>query len=75
METIKGSLSKIKILKMSQSPLVRFILDRVNCLITRHSFNFLYKGQEGSDLVVYGVHNSRNQFVVSKFCVMVKSYA
>lgn len=74
METIKGSVSKIKILKLSQSPLVRFSLNGVNCLITKHSLNFLYQVQEGTDLVTCGYYNSRNQFVVSKFCVMPKSY-
>lgn len=75
MQTLKGSVSKIKILKLSQSPLVRFSLDGVNCLITKHSLNFLYQVQEGSDLVICGSYNSRNQFIVRKFCVMAKSYA
>lgn len=74
METIKGSVSKIKILKLSQSPLVRFSLDDINCLIAAHSLNFLYQVKEGTDLVICGAYNSRNQFVVSKFCVMAKSY-
>lgn len=68
METLKGSVSKIKILKLSQSPLVRFNLDDINCLIAAHSLNFLYQVQEGTDLVVCGAYNNRNQFVVSKFC-------
>ena len=75
MQTIKGSVSKIKILKLSQSPLVRFSLDGVNCLITKHSLNFLYQVQDGTDLVICGAYNSRNQFVVSRFCVMAKSYS
>ena len=75
METLKGSVSKIKILKLSQSPLVRFSLDGVNCLITKHSLNFLYQVQEGTDLVACGYYNSKNQFVVSKFCVMAVSNA
>lgn len=75
METIKGTVSKIKILKLSQSPLVRFSLNGINCLITKHSLNFLYQVQEGTDLVVYGYYNSKNQFVVSKFCVMNLSNA
>lgn len=73
METIKGSVSKIKILKLSQSPLVRFSLNGVNCLIIKHSLNFLYQVQEGTDLVTCGYYNSRNQFVVSKFCVINSS--
>lgn len=75
MQTLKGSVTKIKILKLSQSPLVRFSLDGVNCLITKHSLNFLYQVQDGTDLVIVGAYNSRNQFVVSKFCVMAKSLA
>ena len=74
METLKGTVSKIKILKLSQSPLVRFSLDGVNCLITKHSLNFLYQVQDDCQLVICGAYNSRNQFVVSKFCVMAKSY-
>ena len=73
MQTLKGSVAKIKILKLSQSPLVRFSLDGVNCLITKHSLNFLYQVQEETDLVVCGAYNSRNQFVVSKFCVINSS--
>lgn len=70
METIKGSVSKIKILKLSQSPLVRFSLNGVNCLIIKHSLNFLYQVQEETNLVVCGTYNSRNQFVVYKYCIL-----
>ena len=31
MHTIKGTVSKIKVLKLSESPLVRFSLDGANC--------------------------------------------
>lgn len=75
MHTIKGTVSKIKVLKLSESPLVRFSIDGVSCLIARHSLNFLYQVEEDSELVVCGEYNSRKQFVVSKFCVMAKSYA
>lgn len=70
MHTIKGTVSKIKVLKLSESPLVRFSIDGVSCLIARHSLNFLYQVEEDSELVVCGEYNSRNQFVVSKFCVV-----
>ena len=70
MHTIKGTVSKIKVLKLSESPLVRFSIDGVSCLIARHSLNFLYQVEEGTEIVVCGEYNSRNQFVVSKFCVM-----
>ena len=71
MHTIKGTVSKIKVLKLSESPLVRFSLDGANYLITKHSLNFLYQVQEETDLVACGTYNSRNQFVVSKFCPIV----
>ena len=71
MHTIKGTVSKIKVLKLSESPLVRFSLDGANCLITKHSLHFLYQVQEETDLVACGTYNSRNQFVVSKFCPIV----
>lgn len=75
MHTIKGTVSKIKVLKLSESPHVRFSVDGVSCLIARHSLNFLYQVKEGSELVVCGEYNSRNQLVVQKYCVMAKSYA
>lgn len=75
MQTLKGTVSKIKILKLSQSPLVRFSLDEVSCLITSHSLNFLYEVEEHSNIVIAGHYNNRKQFVVSKFCVTTKSYA
>ncbi len=75
MHTIKGTVSKIKVLKLSESPLVRFSIDGVSCLIARHSLNFLYQVEEDSELVVCGEYNSRKQFVVRKFCVLAKSLA
>ena len=75
MHTIKGTVSKIKVLKLSESPLVRFSVDGVSCLIARHSLNFLYQVEEDSELVVCGEYNSRKQFVVRKFCVLAKSLA
>jgi len=72
MITQKGTVSKIKVLKLDASPLVRFSLDDVSCLIRAHSLNFLWEVEEGSEIVVGGSYNSRNQFVVRKYCVMKK---
>lgn len=72
MITINGKVSKIKVLKLDESPLVRFSLDDVSCLIRAHSLNFLWEVDEGSEIVVGGQFNSRNQFVVRKYCVMKK---
>ena len=72
MITQKGTVSKIKVLKLDESPLVRFSLDDVSCLIKIHSLNFMWEVDEGSEIVVGGSYNSRNQFVVRKYCVMKK---
>ena len=73
MKTIKGVVSKIKVLQLSASPLVRFSVDGVSCLIATHSLNFMYEVSEGSEVVVGGEYNSRKQFVVKKYCVLNKS--
>lgn len=70
MITQKGTVSKIKVLKLDESPLVRFSLDDVSCLIRAHSLNFLWEVDEGYEIVVGGSYNSRNQFVVMKYCVI-----
>nr|WP_288744590.1 hypothetical protein [uncultured Enterococcus sp.] len=72
MITINGKVSKIKVLKLDESPLVRFSLDDVSCLIRAHSLNFMWEANEGSEVVVGGQFNSRNQFVVRKYCVVKK---
>ena len=72
MITINGKVSKIKVLKLDESPLVRFSLDDVSCLIRAHSLNFLWEVAEGSEIVVGGQFNSRNQFVVRKYCAIKK---
>lgn len=72
MITQKGTVSKIKVLKLDASPLVRFSLDDVSCLIKIHSLNFMWEVDEGSAVVVGGSYNSRKQFVVRKYCVMKK---
>lgn len=60
-------------LKMSKTPLVRFSLDGVNCLIAAHSLNFLVDVDEGMQIVVAGEYNDRNQFVVRKYSVIGKT--
>lgn len=72
MITQKGTVSKIKVLKLDESPLVRFSLDGTSCLIRVHSLNFMWEVAEGSEVVVGGQFNSRKQFVVRKYCVMKK---
>jgi len=73
MKSMKGVVSKIRVLKMSKTPLVRFSLDGVNCLIAAHSLNFLADVDEGMSIVVAGEYNSRKQFVVRKYTVIGKT--
>ncbi|EOH88009.1 hypothetical protein UAS_00769 [Enterococcus asini ATCC 700915] len=70
METIRGIVSKVKIIKMSERPLVYFKVDEVSCLIATHSLSFLADVAEGSKIVVAGDYNSRKQFVVKKYAVV-----
>ncbi len=73
MKTMKGHVSKIRVLKMSKTPLVRFSIGRANCLIAGHSLNFLADVDEGMQIVVAGEYNSRNQFIVRKYSVIGKT--
>ncbi|MGH1818020.1 hypothetical protein [Enterococcus casseliflavus] len=73
MKTMKGYVSKIRVLKMSKTPLVRFSLDGVNCLIATHSLNFLADVDEGMQIVVAGEFNNRKQFVVKTYSVIGKT--
>lgn len=73
MKSMKGYVSKIRVLKMSKTPLVRFSLDDVNCLIAAHSLNFLADVDEGMQIVVAGEFNDRKQFVVKKYTVIGKT--
>ncbi|OTP17764.1 hypothetical protein A5825_002688 [Enterococcus gallinarum] len=73
MKSLKGVVSKIRVLKMSRTPLVRFSIDGVNCLIAAHSLNFLADVDEGMQIVVAGEFNDRNQFVVRKYSVIGKT--
>lgn len=70
MKSMKGYVSKIRVLKMSKTPLVRFSLDGVSCLIAGHSLNFLADVGEGMKIEVAGEYNDRKQFVVKKYSVI-----
>lgn len=63
-----GIVSNVKILKMSERPLVYFKLDNVSCLIAGHSLNFLADVQNGMRIATVGYINKRNQFIVQKYC-------
>lgn len=70
MKSLKGVVSKIRVLKMSKPPLVRFSINGINCLIAAHSLNFLVDVDEGMQIVVAGEYNDREQFVVKKYSVI-----
>lgn len=70
MESKTGIVSKIRVLKLTASPLVRFNLDDTSCLIATHSLSFLADVDEGSRVALWGYINSRNQFVVRKYTVL-----
>ena len=72
METIRGTVTKIKILKMSERPLVFFKVDDVGCLIATHSLTFLADVAGGSRVVVAGEFNSHKQFVCRRYAVIGK---
>lgn len=72
MKTIRGTVSKIRIIKMTASPLVYFKLGETNCLIAAHSLSFLADAAEGCEMVVGGEFNSRNQFVCRRYAVIGK---
>lgn len=73
MESKTGIVSNIKVLKMSERPLIYFRIDNCNCLIACRSLSFLADVQEGMRISVAGVFNSRKQFVVKKFTVIGKT--
>ena len=68
MQTMNGIVSSVKILKMSERPLVYFKLNDQSCLIANHSLNFLADVENGMNIVVGGEFNNRKQFVVRKYC-------
>lgn len=72
---LKGSVEKIKVLKLEEDPLIRFTLtvnndSKENCLVKTNALNFLYLVTEGKTLVLFGKKNKRNQFVVQKYHIM-----
>ena len=73
MQSKTGTVSKVKILKMSERPLVYFKLDDVSCLIAGHSLNFLADVEEGMKATIAGEYNNRKQFVVKKYAVIGKT--
>lgn len=73
MQSITGTVSKVKILKMSERPLVFFKLDSTSCLIAGHSLNFLADVEDGMRIAVAGDYNSKKQFVVRKYAVIGKT--
>ncbi len=74
METLRGKVTKIKIIKYLTNgiPLVRFSIENTNCLIAFHSLNFLFEVEENTEIVVGGEFNKRGQFVVKRYCVRNK---
>lgn len=73
MKSKTGTVSKVKILKYSERPLVFFKLDDVSCLIAGHSLNFLADVEDGMRIAVAGEYISRKQFVVKKYSVVGKT--
>ncbi|WP_312188893.1 hypothetical protein, partial [Enterococcus sp.] len=73
MQTQKGTVSKIRIVSFAPSSLVRFTLGTTNCLIAKHSLNFLGDVDDGMFLTVGGYWNKRRQFVVQKYMVYGKT--
>ncbi|EEV32335.1 predicted protein [Enterococcus gallinarum EG2] len=73
MQTIKGTVTKIRLLTFTSSPLVRFTVGTTNCLINRHSLSFLADVTEGMSLVAVGEWNARKQFIVRKYAVRGKT--
>lgn len=72
MITIKGKVTKIKVIKLSTRPLIHFKVNNISCLIASHSLNFLYEVREDNNIVIAGNYNNKNQFVMKKYCVVDK---
>ncbi|MEO1768253.1 hypothetical protein [Candidatus Enterococcus ferrettii] len=73
MESKTGVVSCIKILKMSERPLVYFKLDDSSCLIAYRSLSFLADVTDGMKIAAAGYYNNRKQFVVQKYCTYGKT--
>lgn len=73
MESKTGIVSNIKIIKMSERPLIYFRLDDCNCLIAGRSLSFLADVSDGMKITVAGYKNCRKQFIVQKYCTIGKT--
>ncbi|GCF95023.1 hypothetical protein NRIC_29140 [Enterococcus florum] len=73
METLKGTIQQIKLVKLSEQPLVYFRLNDRHCLIAKHSLSFLAEAEVGAQLAVAGYTNTRQQFIVQKYAVLGKT--
>lgn len=73
MESKTGIVNKIKILKMSERPLVYFNLGDTSCLIANHSLNFLADVDNGMRIAIVGECNNRKQFIAKKYAVIGKT--
>lgn len=73
MESKTGTVSSVKILKMSERPLVFFKIDDNPCLIASRSLSFLADVENGMKIVAGGEYNSRKQFIVKKYSVIGKT--
>ena len=71
--SMSGLVTSIKILKLSERPLVYFKLNNQSCLIASHSLSFLADVEDGMRIAVAGEYNSRKQFVVKKYAVIGKT--
>ena len=73
MESLKGTVTKLKIVQFSQQPLVYFQLSGTNCLSAAHSLNFLADVENGMKIVVLGKRNTRGQLIIAKYAVLGKT--
>lgn len=73
MMSMSGLVTSIKILKLSERPLVYFKLDDTSCLIAGHSLNFLADVEDGMRIAIDGEYNNRKQFIVKKYAVIGKT--
>ena len=73
MMSMSGLVTSIKILKLSERPLVYFKLNDQSCLIASRSLSFLADVENGMRVVVAGDYNSRKQFIIKKYAVIGKT--
>lgn len=73
MMSMSGLVTSIKILKLSERPLVYFKLNDQSCLIASRSLSFLADVENGMRVVVAGDYNRRKQFIVKKYAVVGKT--